>query len=146
VPVLTYGVFESVSELAKQGVHVMEDPQLLGARAAGQVAAAVAANQAAVQVVAGDDQAALVESAMAILQTMRGGANDELVNRMEQMLQSGQQFKVITVNVDAQRAADQVTAEADSKVEVELDDDEFIEETATPQPKQKKKNTRAEIE
>lgn len=43
VPLLSYGAFESVGALVHYGVHVLEDPALLGAAAAGATATAKAA-------------------------------------------------------------------------------------------------------
>jgi hypothetical protein len=138
VPVVSYGVFQSVSELAKQGVHVLEDPQLLGVRAAGP-----GADNVVVQA-AHDDP--LVAQALEILATMKGGTQDEIVTQMEQLLGAG--VKVVHVDLDAQRAAQQVRAEAAADDEADeadaLEEDDFIDEIA--KPPHKRRLVHAEVE
>lgn len=131
VPLFTYGAFESVSALAQLGVHVQEDPRLLGPRAAG-TAAAVEAQQSA------DKNAQLLESALAVLSTMRGGNNDELIEQMTQMLQGNVQTVVINLDAATAQAAAQAIEEAEAALaeDEEQLEDEFIEEVAAPRRQQ----------
>jgi hypothetical protein len=119
VQLLSYGIFESVSALVRYGVHVLEDPALLGAAAAGATATpkAVAATPTD-QLVDVQIEAGEFDASTAIGQLMQGALerfrNGDSVNEViNDLLRENEDIRVVTVDADGQQVEHQAAAEED---------------------------------
>lgn len=108
VPLLSYGVFESVSALSHYQLHVMEDPALLGAAAAGaaattkQKAAVTRDNNVQVQVDETDLDLNTVATKLmqGALERIRDGENVD--NVLNDLIGENENLQVVTVDADGQ--------------------------------------------